>query len=171
MIRQPWVQSIGLLVFACAACTSHDAPSEASDSGVPSQSGRSCAVPPGAAAAIRAAKPRAGIVCTRYPWPLAAPRDVVEAPDGAIYVTEMAAGRVVRLGSDGFSVVAAGLVAPIGLRATADQLFIAEEGAGRVSSVEPMTGRTAEVASNLGNVTYLTIGSDDALYVLSLIHI
>lgn len=112
------------------------------------------------------ATPRPGLRCTRYPFALAAPRDVVEV-DGAIYVTEMSAGRVVRLTDGGFVPVASGLTTPIGIRSADGKLIVSEEGAHTVSRIDPATGEKVVLARDLGNVTYLTIGPDGATYVSS----
>jgi len=128
-----------------------------------------CAVPEGAVA-VGIGIPRAGLTCTRHPFPLRAPRDVIVARDGTIYVSESGAGRIVRFdgGETGFSVVAEGLVSPIGLRELADgDLVIAEEGAGSIARIDVATGARTEIASGLRAVTYVTIGPDTALYVSS----
>lgn len=140
------------LLFACA-CT---APRPSA-----------CEVPAGADARVVRIVAGAGLDCTRYPYPLAAPRDVTEARDGAIYVTEMAAGRVSRLDDQGFTTIASGLSSPIGIREspTTTELFVSEEAGNRVSVVSGGVRTTA--VSALGNVTYLAMGADGAMYVSS----
>lgn len=129
-----------------------------------------CAVPPGAPGEIREVEVAAGYACERLPFPLRAPRDAIEARDGAVYATEMAAGRVVRLGAGGAVAVASGLVAPIGLRELPDgRLLVAEENAQRVSRIDPRTGARETVAEGLAQVTYLALGPDGAAYVSSFV--
>lgn len=129
-----------------------------------------CAVPPGAPAYVREAAAGAGLRCHRYPFALRAPRDVIEARDGAVYVTEMSAGRVVRLRDDGVTTVADGLMAPIGLRELPDgRLLVAEENAHRVSRIDPRTGAGETLAGGLAQVTYLALGPDGAAYVSSFV--
>ncbi len=65
-----------------------------------------CQVPPGASDLIHEGIPADGLTCTRFPYPLASPRDVVLAADGTIFVTEFGAGRIVRLTDSGFVTVA-----------------------------------------------------------------
>jgi hypothetical protein len=122
-----------------------------------------CFVPPGAQ--VSAALPRDGLRCTRYPFALSAPRDVVETSSG-IYVTEMGAGRVVRLTDSGFVVVASGLSAPIGIREKDGKLIVSEENAHRISRIDPVSGARETIAEALGNVTYLELGPD-GIYVSS----
>lgn len=144
-----------LLLFSCAlaACTTKD-----TDVGT-----AACAIPPGASARIRELEPGPGRRCTRLPHPLAAPRDVVEAHDGTIYVTEMAAGRLSRLDDTGLTTIAEGLAAPIGVRELPDgALVVAEEG-GRIERFDPKTHARATLAEGLGPTTYLDLDGTTVL--------
>jgi hypothetical protein len=147
------VRFTALLICACTSTTTSTSPPDAQPD----------------AALLNNCAPaawRAGLTCFRYPYPLAAPRDAVEL-DGAIYVTEMAAGRVVKLTHTGFIPYATGLSAPIGIRALNGQLIVSEEGAHRVSALHRETHAPEVLAKDLGNVTYLTIGPDNVPYVSS----
>lgn len=159
---------IAVLAIGCSTGTTSVAPT-ASDGGVDvatdAEPDRRCAVPAGAT--VAAALPRDGLRCTRYPFKLAAPRDVVETASGAIYVTEMSAGRVSRLEPSGFVTVATGLSAPIGIRERDGKLIVSEEGAHALTAIDPRTGEKQNLARDLGNVTYLAIGKDNAIYASS----
>ena len=103
-------------------------------------------------ARIRELDPGPGRRCTRLPYPLAAPRDVVEAHDGAIYVTEMAAGRLSRLGDAGFTAVADGLAAPIGVRELPDGALVVAPDADAVrhlAEVVVLDATTTELLARL----------------------
>lgn len=127
-----------------------------------------CAVPPGASDLIHEGVPQRGLVCTRFPYPLAAPRDVVESADGHVYVTEFGAGKIVELTDGGFVTVASGLVAPIGLREADDgALLVTEEGLQSLSRIDRATGARTLIATVGQNVTYLARGPDGAAYVSS----
>jgi hypothetical protein len=129
---------------------------------------RACAIPEGASEAIQAAVPAEGLSCTRYPWPLASPRDVIESSAGRIFVTEFGAGRIVELSEGGFVTIAEGLVAPIGLAEEAGgALLVAEELANTLARIDPLTGARVEIAQNLHAVTYVSLGPDGAAYVSS----
>jgi hypothetical protein len=134
--------------------------------GCDSSSPNACEVPAGADSRVVRVVPKRG-VCTRYPFPLAAPRDVVEARDGSIYVTEMFAGRVSRLDANGFVPIATGLASPIGLRESpsSTDLLVGEESGNRVSVLRG--GARTTLVGALGNVTYVAVGSDGALYASS----
>jgi len=122
-----------------------------------------CAVPPGASDLIHEGIPSSGLTCTRFPFPLASPRDVVEADDGTIFVTEFGAGRIVRLTDNGFVQVAAGLTAPIGLREDADgSLLVTEEGLYTLARIDRATGARAQIAKLPHNVTYLALSGGKA---------
>lgn len=115
-----------------------------------------CAIPPGASNLIHEGIPAPGLVCTRFPYPLASPRDVVEAADGTILVTEFGAGRIVALGDSGFTEVAKGLVSPIGLREDEDgSLLVTEEGLFSLARIDRATGARTPIAKLPHNVTYL----------------
>jgi hypothetical protein len=148
------VRSLALLLCSCASPTTPSSPSP--------DAAPDTAIVNGCAPAV----PRAGVTCTRYAFPLAAPRDAIELY-GTIYVTEMSAGRVVKLTDSGFVAVATGLTSPIGIRALDGKLIVSEEGARRVSRIDPMSGAVDVLAKDLGNVTYLTIGPDSVPYVSS----
>ena len=127
-----------------------------------------CAVPEGASDLITEGIPSPGLACVRYPYPLKAPRDVVETADGQIFVTEFGAGRIVRLTGSGFVTVAEGLVAPIGLREeNAQKLLVTEEGLHSLSRIDRATGARQQIAAGMHQVTYLTRGPDGAAYVSS----
>lgn len=116
---------------------------------------------PGAVAA-------AGLSCEVLGGPLAAPRDVWITRDGTIFVTEMAAGRIVRLDGDRFVSVATGLMAPIGLREAADgALLVGEEGGRSVARIDRTTGARTVLAGDLGSVTYLTVDASGAVFASS----
>jgi sugar lactone lactonase YvrE len=127
-----------------------------------------CAIPEGASALITEGIPAPGLACLRYPYPLSAPRDVVETADGQVFVTEFGAGRIVRLTGSGFVTVAEGLVAPIGLREENPQkLLVTEEGLHSLSRIDRATGAKNQIAAGMNQVTYLTRGPDGAAYVAS----
>ena len=127
-----------------------------------------CAVPPGASDLVHEGIPAEGLVCTRFPYPLASPRDVVETADGHVLVTEFGAGKIVELTDSGFVTVAEGLVAPIGLREAGDgALLVAEEGLQSVARIDRRTGARTPIAAVGQNVTYLALGPDGAGYVSS----
>ncbi len=127
-----------------------------------------CEIPAGADARIHVALARPGARCTRYPFPLAAPRGVVETRDGSIFVTEWAGGRIVRLTPSGFTTVATGLRNPIGIVEDASgALLVTEEGAHSLSRIDRNNGNRVELTNALDNATYVTLGSDNAAYVSS----
>ena len=127
-----------------------------------------CAIPPGAADLITEGIPAPGLVCTRYPYPLVSPRDVVETADGHIFVSEFGAGRIVELTGSGFVTLAEGLAAPIGLREeNATSLLVTEEGQHSLSRIHRTTGARTQVAGGLNQATYLARGPDGAAYVSS----
>ncbi len=127
-----------------------------------------CAVPEGASDLITEGIPAPGLVCTRFPYPLLAPRDVVETADGHLFVSEFGAGRIVELTDSGFVPLAEGLVAPIGLREeNAGKLLVTEEGLHSLSRIDRVTGARTQVAGGMNQVTYLTRGPDGAAYVSS----
>ncbi len=127
----------------------------------------SCAVPPGAPPEIVPLALAAGVRCVRYPFALRGPRDAIELADGSVLVTEMGAGRVARLATDGaWSVFAEGLVSPIGVRALpGGGVLVAEENAQRVSLLRD--GARTTVASGLTQVTYLALDAAGRAYVSS----
>ena len=109
-----------------------------------------------------------GLSCEVLGGPLAAPRDVWVTRDGAIYVTSMGAGTIVRLDGDRFVIVASGLQAPIGLREAPDgALIVGEEGAHSVARIDRTTGARTPIAGDLGNVTYLTIDPSGVVFASS----
>jgi sugar lactone lactonase YvrE len=110
----------------------------------------------------------AGLACETLGGPLLAPRDVVVARDGTLYVTEMGAGRVVRLDGDAFAPVAQDLAAPIGIRQLDDgALVVGEEGAGSVARIDPASGARTPIADGLRNVTYVALDATGAILVSS----
>lgn len=103
---------------------------------------------------------------TRYPVSLRSPRDVTIAHDGSILVSEMSGGRITRVDDGGGTTVFAGLTTPIGVREVSPGvLIVAEESLQSVSRLDLATGVRAPLVEGLGNVTYLTIGPDGAVYV------
>lgn len=168
------LRALLLATGICAACTqppsAPTAPTDVSPDISPDIyfSTPRCVVPPNAPEYVREAIAAEGYSCERVPIPLRAPRDVIESRDGTIYVTEMSAGRIVRLSNEGAVPVVSGLDAPIGLRELPDgRLLVAEEGAHRVSRVDPRTGARETIADGLAQATYLTLGPDGAAYVSS----
>ena len=135
-----------------------------------------CAVPENAHPSVGPGRAR-GYRCDRISAPLHAPRDVMISRTGQVYVTEMGAGRIVRLIEDGagaasFAVVAEGLVAPIGLREDADgNLLVAEEHRQSVARIDPGTGQRTVVADGLHAVTYLAIGPEGTAFVSSFVEV
>ncbi|MAQ17476.1 MAG: hypothetical protein CMN30_22110 [Sandaracinus sp.] len=126
-----------------------------------------CEVPAGADPRVGAAVPAMGWRCLRDPRPLIAPRDVAVGLDGAIYVSEMGAGRITRFGDEA-ATVADGLTAPIGLRVLPDgDLVVAEEGLGTLARIDPTTGARTEVARDLRAVTYVALADEAAALVSS----
>ncbi|MEZ4296305.1 MAG: hypothetical protein R3B70_15145 [Polyangiaceae bacterium] len=127
-----------------------------------------CLVPEGASDLIHEGIVAPGLVCTRFPAPLAAPRDVLKTKSGRIFVSEFGAGRIVEHTPGGFVPIATGLVAPIGLREeNATTLLVSEEGAQSVSRIDIATGTHTLIAKVGQNVTYLANGPDNAAYVSS----
>lgn len=127
-----------------------------------------CAVPPGASDLIHEGIPAAGLVCTRFPFPLASPRDVLQTKDGHLFATEFGAGHIVELTESGFVTVASNLVSPIGLREAADgSLLVSEEGLHSLAKVDRATGVRTLIATVPHNVTYLALGPDGAAYLSS----
>ncbi|MBK8251244.1 MAG: SMP-30/gluconolactonase/LRE family protein [Polyangiaceae bacterium] len=127
-----------------------------------------CAIPAGAPPNILEGKVAPGLVCTRFPTPLVAPRDVTIAPNGNVYATEMGGGRIVQWTPNGYLTIAEGLIAPIGLRVAPDgNLLVAEEGFHTVAKIDIDTGQRTVIADVGHNVTYLTLGPDGAAYVSS----
>jgi DNA-binding beta-propeller fold protein YncE len=106
-----------------------------------------------------------GLSCGVLGNALAAPRDVWVARDGAIFVTELGAGTVVRLDGARFTVVAAGLDGPIGLREAPDgALLVGLEGGRSVARLDRASGALTVLAGDLGNVTYLTVDAAGAVF-------
>ncbi|MFO0590775.1 MAG: hypothetical protein U0441_24745 [Polyangiaceae bacterium] len=127
-----------------------------------------CAVPPDADATVTEGVPAAGLTCIRYPFPLASPRDVLIANDGAIFVTEYGAGRIRELSADGFVPVAEGLVSPIGLREDdGGSLLVTEENLFSLARIDRKTGARTQIAKLSNHVTYMTRGPDGAAYISS----
>jgi sugar lactone lactonase YvrE len=150
------VRSVLGFVLLLAGCASDDTRPTST-----SATSSSCVVPAGADPRVHAAV-AIGWKCTRIPIPLRAPRDVVELA-GAVYVTEMAAGRVSRLDGDHATSIVDGLTGPIGLRAAPDgSLVVTEEGAQRVSRI--VGGTLTPLATGLGNATYVAVGGDGTIY-------
>ncbi len=165
--RSPLPRCVALtaLLVACAHSATPGAPADASapdaplDAAVPD-------VPPLSVCPGAVAGP--GLSCEVLGGPLAAPRDVWVTRDGAIYVTSMGAGSIVRLDGDRFVTVASGLQAPIGLRESSDgALIVGEEGAHSVARIDRTTGARTLLAGELGNVTYLTVDPSGAVFASS----
>ena len=188
------LRGAGVALFLCAACSSppetsasvggqtssssggHGGQTSSATGGGGAGAGGSgggtgeslCAVPPGAADTVQEGIPAKGLSCTRYPFPLASPRDVLETKDGAVFVTEFGAGRIVQLGNAGYSSIAEGLTAPIGLREDDDgSLLVTEEGLFSLARIDRATGARTLVAKLAHNVTYVARGPDGAAYVSS----
>lgn len=176
--------ALGIALFAAVSCgppddsTSSGAGGQGTSTGTTGTStsittgtvptGPNCQIPPGAASNVGEAIPAKGITCTRYPFPLTSPRDVLVASDGAVFVTEFDAGRISKLTDNGFVTITEGLVAPIGLREDDDgSLLVTEEGKGTLARVDRQTGTRTTIANISGHVTYLARGHDGAAYVSS----
>ncbi len=159
-----------LALVACGTSTSTSAPA---DGGAPeggatdaSISATACQVPGGADPRVTVATPGAGFTCTRYPFPLAGPREIIEAHDGSLYVSEWTGGRISRFTDAGFVTVASGLDHPLGLRELGDgSLLVVEEVGHALTRVDPKTGTSARVATNLGYATDMTLAADGAALV------
>ncbi len=127
-----------------------------------------CAVPEGAADTVKPGLVAQGYLCTRFPYPLIAPRDVIETTDGRVFVSEFGAGRIVELTANGFVTIAENLAAPIGLREeNATTLLVTEEGKGSLARIDKSTGARTLIANQLHHTTYLSLGPDGAAYVSS----
>lgn len=153
-----------------AAATDAAAPDGASPDGPApdATAGAACEAPPGAHESVGDAIPAAPYRCDRLAPGLIAPRDVIVTDAGELLATESGAGRIVRWADGAWTTVADGLRSPIGLREADDgSLYVAEEGANTVSRIDVSTGERTVIASDLGAVTYLTIGPDEAIYVSS----
>lgn len=164
MSRRPALLPVALLVACTRAATppavpvdaAPDAPADVVAPDAPAPS--TC---PGAVAAP-------GLSCEVLGGPLLAPRDVWVTRDGAIYVTAMGAGTIVRLDGDRFVTVASGLSAPIGLREAPDgALLVGEEGGHSVARIDRTTGARTPVAGDLGNVTYIAVDAAGAVFASS----
>ena len=69
--------------------------------------------------------------------------------DGALYVADNLAGTLHRIGDDGAELVADGLDQPEGLAAANGSIYVVEAGNGRVTAIDPATGKSATVAGPL----------------------
>ena len=69
--------------------------------------------------------------------------------DGALYVADNLAGTLHRIGNDGTELVAEGLDQPEGLAAANGSIYVVEAGNGRVTAIDPATGKSATVAGPL----------------------
>ncbi len=80
---------------------------------------------------------------------LPSPDDLALAPDGSIYISDIALGRVERLGLDGrLQTLVSGLSVPEGIAVLPDgSLVIAEQGRNRLVRFDPATGRLTPFAS------------------------
>jgi sugar lactone lactonase YvrE len=77
----------------------------------------------------------------------------------------MSLGRVAHLDGDRFTTLADGLAGPIGLRELDEHtLLVGEEGGQRVGRIDRGTGARTTIADRLGNVTYVDVGPDRAIY-------
>ena len=108
---------------------------------------------------------------------LAAPMSLAPAGDSAVYVSEMAAGRVARvdIATSAVSVIAEQLDRPQGIAVASDgAVLIAEVGRRRLVRVEPASGAKTVIASDLPiglNVTNALVGvaagAAGAIYITS----
>jgi streptogramin lyase len=163
----PPLHAVGLVAML-AACSSSTTPGAAPADVV--LAGLTDAVVPdaGPVRACPGALVANDLSCEVLGGPLAAPRDVWVTRDGAVFVTEMGAGTLVRLDGDRFVRVASGLQGPIGLREAADgALLVGEEGARSVARIDRGTGARTLLAGDLGSVTYLALGPDGAVFASS----
>ena len=69
--------------------------------------------------------------------------------DGALYIADNLAGTLHRIGNDGTDLVAEGLDQPEGLAAANGSIYVVEAGNGRVTAIDPATGKSATVAGPL----------------------
>lgn len=119
-----------------------------------------CAVPLGAHPSVGAAVPRVGWRCIRHPTPLAAPRDVLVTRAGTVLLTELDRGRIVSFSTrdEAVTVIAAGLISPIGLRELDDDtLLVAEESRGSIARIDRPTGARTPIVDGLAAVTYVDL--------------
>jgi sugar lactone lactonase YvrE len=108
---------------------------------------------------------------------LGAPLGLALAPDGALYFTEMAAGKVSRvdLRSGEVRVIASGLDRPQGVAVATDgSLAVVEMGRKQLTRIDPENGKTAVLARDLPigmgaptAVVGVAAGANGALYVTS----
>jgi len=128
--------------------------------------GTPCVIPPGAHASVGAAVPRPGLHCMRYPAVAQAPRDVLVAADGTIFVSEMGGGRVSLFVDETFVVFAEGLAAPIGLRELPDgDLLVTEESSRSLARIDVTSGDATEYATGLRLAEGLFFEPDGSLVV------
>lgn len=89
-------------------------------------------------------------------------------PDGSLVLADVEAGAVDRIGMDGSrSALATGLSYPNGLDVGLDgYVYVAEQTAGQVRRIDPATGESTIIATNLNNPNGISFSPDqDTVYV------
>ena len=98
----------------------------------------------------------------------AAPVDALEAPDGTVYVAELASGNLVKVSADGKtrSTVVKELRGPVALaQGPGDVIYVTEIAAGAVSQIDVGSGARKVVADGLAGPEGIDVGPDGRLYV------
>lgn len=94
--------------------------------------------------------------------------NVVEGPDGKLYIAEYGGGQITRVDKDGQNkeVFASGLNQPIGIAFdSAGNLYVAQHAGAKVEKITP-GGVKTEVKSGTGILTGISIDSHDKIYVV-----